>query len=100
MKEIGTHEVPSDQIIRLFRDHVGPGKTPKLDRYRRIRLDDREMAPEIQSRVQELWEIVTSENLKEISDWEGFKREFRQLFGFDVTGVDYDEPVEIDVPWD
>lgn len=99
MKEIGTHEVPSDQIIRLFRDHIGPGKTPRLDRYRRIRLDDREMAPEIQSRVQELWEAVDSDNLKEISDWEGFKREFRQLFGFDVTGVDYEEPVETDVGW-
>ena len=28
----------------------------------------------------------------EISDWLGFKREFRQLFGFDVDGVDYAAP--------
>ena len=57
------------------------------------------MAPEIQRRVQELWAIVDTDNLHEISDWEGFKREFRQLFGFDVEGIDYDEPVEIDVGW-
>ena len=100
MKEVGTHEGPGDQMIRLFRDHIGPGKTPKLDRKRRIRLDDREMAPEIQSRVQELWDVVDTDNLREISDWEGFKREFRQLFGFDVVGVDYEEPVEIDVGWE
>ena len=55
--------------------------------------------PQIQRRVQELWEIVSTENLAEISDWAGFKREFRQLFGFDVDGVDYDEPVEIEVGW-
>lgn len=99
MKEEGTHELPSDQLIRLFADHVGPGRTPTLDSLRRIRLDDREMSPETQQRVQELWEIVDTENLNEISDWAGFKREFLQLFGFEVEGVDYDAPVEIDVPW-
>jgi enoyl-[acyl-carrier protein] reductase/trans-2-enoyl-CoA reductase (NAD+) len=100
MKEAGTHELPSDQMIRLFEDHIGPGRSPTVDRHRRIRLDDREMAPEIQRRVRELWEIVSTENLNDISDWSGFKREFRQLFGFDVEGVDYEQPVEIDVGWE
>ncbi len=99
MKETGTHELPSDQMIRLFEEHIGPGRTPTLDANRRIRLDDLEMSPEIQRRVHELWEIVDTENLNEISDWAGFKREFLQLFGFEVEGVDYDEPVEIDVSW-
>jgi len=40
MKETGTHELPIDQMIRLFRDHLGPGRTPQLDALRRIRLDD------------------------------------------------------------
>jgi enoyl-[acyl-carrier protein] reductase/trans-2-enoyl-CoA reductase (NAD+) len=96
MKEAGTHEVPIDQMTRLFRDHVGPGREPKLDAHGRIRLDDREMDPQTQARVAELWRIVTTENLNEISDWAGFKREFRQIFGFEVEGVDYDAPVEID----
>lgn len=100
MKEAGTHELPSDQMIRLFEDHIGPGRTPTLDRHRRIRLDDLEMATETQRRVQKLWEIVSTENLNDISDWSGFKREFRQLFGFDVEGVDYEQPVETDVPWE
>lgn len=99
MKEAGTHELVSDQIIRLFEDHIGPGRTPTVDAHRRIRLDDREMSPETQQQVQKLWDIVDTENLNQISDWAGFKREFLQLFGFDVEGVDYDEPVETDVPW-
>jgi enoyl-[acyl-carrier protein] reductase/trans-2-enoyl-CoA reductase (NAD+) len=96
MKEAGTHELPIDQMIRLFRDHIGPGRSPTLDSHRRIRMDDREMDPAVQSRIHELWDVVTTENLNEISDWSGFKLEFRQLFGFDVEGVDYEKPVEID----
>jgi len=95
MKEAGTHEVPIDQMIRLFRDHIGPGRSPRLDSHRRIRLDDLEMDPATQERVGELWGIVNTENLSEISDWQGFKREFWQLFGFEVEGVDYEAPVEI-----
>ena len=96
MQDAGTHELPIDQMIRLFRDHIGPGRTPTLDGHRRIRMDDREMAPAVQDLIQELWDIVTTENLNQISDWSGFKREFRQLFGFEVEGVDYEEPVETD----
>jgi enoyl-[acyl-carrier protein] reductase/trans-2-enoyl-CoA reductase (NAD+) len=100
MKDAGTHELPIDQMIRLFRDHLGPGRRPTVDEHRRIRLDDREMQPAIQDKVRELWGIVNTENLNHISDWAGFKREFRQLFGFEVEGVDYDEPVESDLRLD
>jgi enoyl-[acyl-carrier protein] reductase/trans-2-enoyl-CoA reductase (NAD+) len=96
MKQTGTHELPIDQMIRLFEDHLGPGRTPQVDALRRIRLDDREMDPAIQAGIAELWKVVSTENLNEISDWAGFKREFRQLFGFEVDGVDYEAPVEID----
>jgi enoyl-[acyl-carrier protein] reductase/trans-2-enoyl-CoA reductase (NAD+) len=30
-------------------------------------------------------------------DW--FRAQFRGLYGFDVPGVDYDQPVEVDLPW-
>jgi len=96
MKETGTHELPIDQMIRLFEDHLGPGRTPNVDALGRIRLDDREMDPAIQAGLHELWKVISTENLNEISDWVGFKREFRQLFGFEVDGVDYDAPVEVD----
>jgi trans-2-enoyl-CoA reductase len=31
-----------------------------------------------------------------ISDYASFKREFRQLFGFEVDGVNYAEPAEVE----
>ena len=40
MKEAGTHEGTAEQIARLFRDHLGPGRTPATDAGGRIRIDD------------------------------------------------------------
>jgi enoyl-[acyl-carrier protein] reductase/trans-2-enoyl-CoA reductase (NAD+) len=98
MKADGTHEGTAEQIARLFRDHLGPGRTPTLDAGGRIRLDDLEMNPQVQRRVSELWEQVTTENLFALTDYAGFKQEFRSLFGFEVPGIDYAAPVETDVP--
>jgi enoyl-[acyl-carrier protein] reductase / trans-2-enoyl-CoA reductase (NAD+) len=98
MKADGTHEGTAEQIARLFREHLGPGRTPTLDAGGRIRLDDREMNPQVQRRVSELWDQVTTENLFALTDYAGFKQEFRSLFGFEVPGIDYAVPVETDVP--
>jgi enoyl-[acyl-carrier protein] reductase/trans-2-enoyl-CoA reductase (NAD+) len=98
MKEAGTHEGTAEQIARLFRDHLGPGRTPATDAAGRIRIDDLEMAPAVQARVSEMWKTVTSENLMSSIDYAGFKHDFRVLFGFEVPGVNYDEPVETEVP--
>jgi enoyl-[acyl-carrier protein] reductase/trans-2-enoyl-CoA reductase (NAD+) len=97
MKQSGTHEGTAAQIARLYRDHLAPGRTPALDQQGRIRIDDLEMAPAIQQQVGALWEQVTTENLFQLTDYAGFKQEFRSLFGFEVPGVDYAQPVETDV---
>jgi len=97
MKAKGTHEGPIEQIVRLFRDHFGPGRTPALDAQGRVRVDDWEMAPDVQKAVAELWPTITSENLLTATDYAGFKQEFRSLFGFEVPGIDYSQPVELDV---
>jgi enoyl-[acyl-carrier protein] reductase/trans-2-enoyl-CoA reductase (NAD+) len=95
MKERGLHETAIDQIVRLFRDHVGPGAEPTVDDEGRIRLDDREMRPEIQEAITEYWHRVRSDNLAETTDYAGYKRDFERLFGFGVEGVDYDAPTEV-----
>ena len=38
---------------------------------------------------------VNSENLLQVTDIEGAKKDFINLFGFDVDGVDYTKPTEI-----
>jgi len=100
MKAAGTHEGTAEQIARLFRDHLGPGRTPAVDAAGRIRIDDLEMAPDVQARVVALWDQVTTENLFQLTDYASFKRDFRVLFGFEVPGIDYAAPVETDVALD
>ena len=95
MKARGTNEGPIEQMVRLFRDHIGPGATAAVDDEGRIRLDDLELAPDVQADVAALWERVTTENLDELSDYAGYRRYFRRLFGFEVDGIDYDAPTEL-----
>jgi enoyl-[acyl-carrier protein] reductase / trans-2-enoyl-CoA reductase (NAD+) len=99
MKKKNLEEGPLEQMRRLFADFLCSGQAPKLDEDGRMRLDDREMRADVQAEVAALWPQVTTENLREISDFAGFQREFRGLFGFEVDGVDYDQPTETDVRW-
>ncbi|HXT98244.1 MAG TPA: enoyl-ACP reductase FabV [Polyangia bacterium] len=97
MKAAGTHEGTAEQIARLYRDHLAPGQTPRTDAEGRIRIDDLELDPGVQARVAALWAEVNTENLATLSDYAGFRTGFRNLFGFEVPGVDYAAPVETDV---
>lgn len=95
MKERGTHEGAIEQAIRLFRDHLGPGATPAPDETGLLRLDDLEMAPDVQAEVQRVWEVVSTDNLDRLTDFAGYRRYFEELFGFGWPGVDYDAPTEV-----
>ena len=99
MKKKNLEEGPLEQMRRLFTDFLCTGHAPKLDEARRVRLDDREMRADVQAEVAALWPQVTTENLREITDFAGFQREFRGLFGFEVEGVDYEQPTETDLRW-
>ncbi len=99
MKTKNLDEGPLEQMRRLFTDFLCTGHGPKLDEARRLRLDDREMRSDVQAEVAALWPLVTTENLREVSAFGGFQREFRGLFGFEVEGVDYDQPTETDLQW-
>lgn len=46
----------------------------KVDDLGRIRVYDLEMLPGIQSRVTELWEQVNTDNLKQLTDIEGYRQ--------------------------
>jgi enoyl-[acyl-carrier protein] reductase/trans-2-enoyl-CoA reductase (NAD+) len=97
MKEQGSHEGTIEQMVRLWKDHLAPGRSPVVDEVGRIRVDDWEMRPAVQQAVTAQWNVVDSANLLQLSDYAAFKREFRQLFGFEVDGVDYAAPVEVEV---
>ncbi len=99
MKKKNLEEGPLEQIRRMFTDFLCAAQPMKLDESRRLRLDDREMRADVQAEVAALWPQVATENLRQITDFAGFQREFRGLFGFEVEGVDYEQPTETDLKW-
>jgi enoyl-[acyl-carrier protein] reductase/trans-2-enoyl-CoA reductase (NAD+) len=89
MKEQGTHEGCIEQIQRLFTECLY-SDNPRLDDGNRYRVDELELDPSVQRKVEEIWDKVTEENLFELTDFEGYKAEFLRLFGFGLASVDYD----------
>lgn len=89
MKAKGIHEGCIEQIQRLYQERLYTGKPMHLDEKGRIRIDDWEMREDVQDQVATLWVEATSDNLNEIGDLEGYRKDFYNLFGFDVPKVDY-----------
>ena len=91
MKEEGVHEGTIEQIQRLYAERLYTGSDVPVDEKGRIRIDDWEMRDDIQEKVAALWAEATTENLAEIGDLEGYRKDFYNLFGFDIHGVDYNK---------
>ena len=100
MKEKGLHEGCIEQLQRLFADRLYAGGEVPTDEAGRIRIDDWEMREDVQEEVAKLWNELTTENIYDLSDLEGYRKEFFQLFGFETDGVDYEADVDpnVEVP--
>lgn len=95
MNQKGTHEGCIEQIVRLFKDRLF-GENKELDSDGRIRVDDWEMDPDVQQKVADIWPQVTTENLKELTDFNIYQKEFLELFGFGIEGIDYNEDANVE----
>ena len=94
MEEKGVNESIVQQIYRLYADHLyGKALADQSDSLR-IRIDDLELREDVQQAILKIWEVIDSDNLRELSAFEGYKDEFLKLFGFGYEGVDYNERVE------
>lgn len=89
MKEEANHEDCIDQLYRLFTEAIYTD-SPRLDADNRFRVDELELRPETQAKIEALWGEVTEENLFDITDFKGYQENFLKLFGFGVDGVDYE----------
>ncbi|MEE3402743.1 MAG: enoyl-ACP reductase FabV [Acutalibacteraceae bacterium] len=89
MKAHGNHEGCIEQMYRLMNQKLYNGAAVTDDE-NRIRLDDLEMLPDIQSEVQALWSTIATENLDTHADIDGYFSDFYRLFGFGLDGVDYE----------
>ncbi|MFC4809389.1 enoyl-ACP reductase FabV [Paenibacillus sp. GCM10023250] len=100
MKEKGIHEGCIEQTYRLFAERLYAGGEVPVDEEGRIRIDDWEMRADVQDEVARLWDEVTTDSIAQLTDLEGYRKEFFQLFGFETEGVDYEADVDpiVDVP--
>jgi len=98
MKADGSHEGCIEQLYRLFTEGLYTD-TPQYDQEGRLRMDDLELRPEIQDAVAKSWANISTENLRQLTDFAGYKHEFLALFGFDIAGIDYEADVnpEVDI---
>lgn len=95
MKEKGTHEGCIEQMGRLFQDKLKSDRIV-VDSENRIRLDDYEMQETTQAEVMKRWDQITSDNVKELADLDGYWDDFYHMFGFRYDNIDYSKEVEID----
>ncbi|MBC3454466.1 enoyl-ACP reductase FabV [Pseudomonas mosselii] len=102
MQEKGIHEGTQNQLDRMFRDRMyrADGAPAALDDEGRLRLDDWELRDDVQDACRAMWPKVTTENLFELTDYAGYKKQFLNLFGFERADVNYDEDVATDVRFD
>jgi enoyl-[acyl-carrier protein] reductase / trans-2-enoyl-CoA reductase (NAD+) len=89
MKAAGTHEGCIEQTTRLFHSLLFGRVDASTDEAGRIRMDDWELADDIQSYVKDNWSGISEENLGSLSDFAGYQEAFMQLHGFGFNGVDY-----------
>ncbi|ACQ94280.1 Trans-2-enoyl-CoA reductase (NAD(+)) [Tolumonas auensis DSM 9187] len=99
MKEQGIHEGCIEQIQRMFYTRLFDGEFV-TDDAQRIRMDDWELRESVQQACRDLWPQVTTENLSQLTDYQGYKAEFLKLFGFGWEGVDYTADVNPEVNFD
>lgn len=89
MKEKHLDEDCIQQMYRLFAG-LFDGQEIKRESETCVRLDDREFLPEVQAEVEAIWKEINTENLRQLSDFDGYQKKFLHLFGFDFDNVKYD----------
>jgi len=97
MKAKGIHEGCIEQIYRLLKDNIYSNH-PNIDDAGRIRVDDLEMQADVQAEIEEVWLKVTTDNVEELTDIQGYRDEFYHLFGFGIDNIDYKADADVDIP--
>mgnify|MGYP001497741329 CR=1 FL=1 len=82
MKAKGLHEGCMEQMNRLFRERLYTGGAVPTDDAGRIRLDDWELRPDVQSEIACILSRVTPDNIAELTDTAGCRGELLALYGF------------------
>ncbi len=98
MKQAGTHEGCIEQTTRLFATRLFSPGNPGTDDEGRIRMDDLELADDIQAYINDKWSDVNSTTQSDLADFEGYCQAFMELYGFGFDGADYE--ADVDPAWE
>ena len=93
MKEAHQHEDCITHIDRLFRTQLTSDAKLQLDADGRIRMDDAELADDVQAKIATIWQQVSTENLRALTDFDGFRSDFLRIFGFGLDEIDYEADI-------
>jgi enoyl-[acyl-carrier protein] reductase/trans-2-enoyl-CoA reductase (NAD+) len=94
MRELNVHEGPVEQAYRLLADRLYAGRPCAFDPRGRIRLDDLELREDVQAQVNRRLAAVTTANLAQLGDPQGFHDALMRIYGFAHPRVDYDAQVD------
>ena len=61
-------------------------------------MDELELRDDIQQFVADNWSSVSAETLNDMTDFDGYKQAYLQMYGFEVEGMDYEAEVDPQVP--
>jgi enoyl-[acyl-carrier protein] reductase / trans-2-enoyl-CoA reductase (NAD+) len=86
------------QSVRLW-DYLTGKAGAEIDSSGRLRLDDWEMAAGVQAALHDRWTASNEELIAGLADMDWFRTQFWRLYGFGVSGIDYSQPAEVELPW-
>jgi len=89
---------PVQQSVRLW-DYLHGRPGASVDSRGRLRLDDWELAGKLQAELRKRWDASAADLIGGLADADWFRRQIWRLYGFEVSGIDYGQPVELDCPW-
>ncbi len=89
------HEDPLASMRRMFRENFF-GQEPSLDAEGLLRMDERELAPEVLAQLAERFAAYAPGDAFERELYDRFMTAYSRTRGFEVEGVDYERPFETD----
>ncbi len=95
MKEENLHENCIEQMYRLFSEKLN--NEVIVDEENKIRLDNFEMLPKIQEKVKYAWEKINTNNIENFADLQGYKQDFLNMFGFNLSKINYEEDINTNI---